>query len=60
MQIEFCILTKHSWIIILMKVSCIPIILVSGICWILLQLKKKQKLVKCFGAKLLPRDDFPY
>lgn len=30
MQIEFCILTKHSWIVILMKVSYIPIILMSG------------------------------
>lgn len=26
---EFCILTKHSWIVILMKVSYIPIILMS-------------------------------
>lgn len=30
MQMEFCILTKHSWIVILMKVSYIPIILMSG------------------------------
>lgn len=29
MQMEFCILTKHSWIVILMKVSYIPIILMS-------------------------------
>lgn len=30
MQIEFCILTKRSWIVILMKVSYVPIILMSG------------------------------
>lgn len=29
MQIEFCVLSKHSWIVILMKVSYIPIILMS-------------------------------
>lgn len=30
MQIEFCILTKHSWIVILIKVPDVPIILMSG------------------------------
>lgn len=48
---QFCVLTKHSWIVILMKVSYIPVILMSGICSILHQLKKKQKLVKDFCAK---------